>query len=114
METKNKEDYYVTHIAVTDIPMESNKKLVFYTTNQKNEEKGKIFVRFNPVAFEKAFIEHLMQQGKAIKLDSSIPISKGKTLWLNTDGNVYLGEITENNKNLVFCFNYQEVIQARV
>lgn len=106
---------YVSHIGISDLPIEHpQKRLVFYTTTQKDEEQGIFFVRFSTTEFKQGFIEKLIQDGKCVKLNKTIPITKGKMIWLTQEGNVCLGENSDNNQNFEFLFKYQELIQARV
>lgn len=106
---------YVSYIGITDLPVDHpQKRLVFYTTTQKDESQDVFFVRFSPNPFKKGFIEKLVQEGRAIKLINPIPIAKGKMIWLTQDGKICIGENSENNQNFEFLFTQKDLIEAKV
>jgi hypothetical protein len=114
LKNKNMETY-VSYIGIANPPLDHpQKRLVFYTTTKENEQQGIFFVRFSPTQFKKDFIEKLVEEGKAIKLNNTIPITKGKMIWLTQEGNICVGENSENNQNFEFLFTQKDLIEARV
>lgn len=112
METK---EMYVTHIGIAEPPVDHpQKRLVFYTTTKENEEKGIFFVRFSSTQFKAGFIEKLVEEKRAIKLNTPVPILKGKMIWLTQEGNICVGENSENNQNFEFLFTQKDLVEARV
>lgn len=113
MENKTLENNtYVTHIGVTEIPEDENKKrLVFYTTNQEKQKEGIFFVRFSPATFTKKRLDEAIQQKRTIELKEPIPLSWGQMLWLDSKGIVYKGSNSETNLYMQFLFTYKKLLE---
>ncbi|MGY4884671.1 MAG: hypothetical protein ACP5NZ_03800 [Nanobdellota archaeon] len=88
----SEDNYYVTHIIIPNLPKEGLDQLYYYTTKDKTLNDGKFYWGRGNNAFDKSFIDNLLNRKEIRKINSSkypLLIKEDETLWISRKGNIY-------------------------
>ena len=90
------ENYYVTHVIISEPPKQGFEQLFYYTTKNKTLEDGEFYWGRGHNSFNKEFIENLLSKNKIQKLNSAeypLLINIDETLWIDESGIIYKSNI---------------------
>jgi len=87
-----KENYYVTHVIVPNLPKEGLDQLFYYTVKDKSLKDKKFYWGMGNNAFDKDFIDRLLDRNEIQKLNTEkypLLIKEDQTLLIDRRGNIY-------------------------
>ena len=90
--------YYITHLVKDELPVKGFKKLLFCTTNTELMKKGLFLFGKGTRTFDSKQIQNKVNEGEIIELPKPRLLETGRGLWVDQDGNVFYGNITNPYK----------------
>lgn len=89
-DTGGNEKIFITHYIPDENPASGYIKLAIYTTTPASKEAGRFYYGYGPRDISEAEMTAKIDEGTVKKLRRPEPVKKGDTLWLDSDGTVWI------------------------